>query len=115
MTLKNLLGITLDEIKADKEQIGKLLAAAVRNIADAQLDGLSPETRFDVAYKAIMQLGHGVLQRERLPHIDQQAGSPPDCHPDLAANGGRASGRGDRIGRVAQATQRLGLFRRPRF
>jgi hypothetical protein len=50
MTLKNLLGISLDAIKADKTQIGKLLAAAERNIADAQLDGLSPETRFDVAY-----------------------------------------------------------------
>jgi hypothetical protein len=56
MTLKNLLGISLDQIKPDKAQIGKLLAAAERNIADAQLDGLSPESRFDVAYKAIMQL-----------------------------------------------------------
>ncbi len=56
MTLKNLLGITLDAIDADKGQIGKLLAAAARNIADAQLKGLSPENRFDAAYKAIMQL-----------------------------------------------------------
>ena len=55
MTLKNLLGISLDAIKADKAQIGRLLAAAERNIADAQLDGLSAVTRFDVAYKAIMQ------------------------------------------------------------
>jgi len=56
MTLKNLLGISLDAIKADKAQIGKLLAAAERNIADAQLKGLSAENRFDAAYKAIMQL-----------------------------------------------------------
>ena len=56
MTLKNLLGISLDEIKADKAQIGKLLAAAERNIADAQLRQLSAENRFDAAYKAIMQL-----------------------------------------------------------
>src|SRR3990167_1604026 len=56
MTLKNLLGITLDAITADKAQVGKLLAAAERNIADAQLKGLSAEKRFDAAYKAIMQL-----------------------------------------------------------
>jgi len=30
-------------------------AAAQRNIADAQLKGLSTETRLDAAYKAIMQ------------------------------------------------------------
>ena len=56
MTLKNLLGISLDAITADKVQIGKLLAAADRNIADAQIKALSAENRFDAAYKAIMQL-----------------------------------------------------------
>jgi hypothetical protein len=56
MTLKNLLGISLDEVKADKGQIGKLLAAAMRNIADAQLEQLSAENRFDAAYKAAMQI-----------------------------------------------------------
>lgn len=56
MTLKNLLGISLDAISPDKAQLAKLLAAAQRNIADAQLQGLSTENRFDAAYKAIMQL-----------------------------------------------------------
>ena len=56
MTLKNLLGISLDAIQPDVAVVGKLLAAARRNIADAQLAGLSAENRFDVAYKAIMQL-----------------------------------------------------------
>ena len=56
MTLKNLLGISLDTITADKAQMAKLMAAAERNIADAQLQGLSSENRFDAAYKAIMQL-----------------------------------------------------------
>ena len=32
------------------------MAAAERNIADAKLQGLSTENRFDTAYKAIMQL-----------------------------------------------------------
>ena len=56
MTLKNLLGISLDTINPDKAQLAKLLAAAQRNIADAQLQGLSTENRFDAAYKAVMQL-----------------------------------------------------------
>ena len=56
MTLKNLLGISLDAIVADRAQLAKLMAAAERNIADAQLQGLSSENRFDAAYKAIMQL-----------------------------------------------------------
>ena len=55
MTLKNLLGISLDAIPPDKALVAKLLAAAQRNIADAQLQGLSVENRFDAAYKAIMQ------------------------------------------------------------
>jgi len=40
----------------DAAQVARLLAAAERNILDAQLDGLSAENRFDAAYKAIMQL-----------------------------------------------------------
>jgi hypothetical protein len=56
MTLGNLLGISLDAIAPDKAQVAKLHAAAERNIADAQLDGLSTENRFDAAYKAILQL-----------------------------------------------------------
>jgi hypothetical protein len=55
MTLKNLLGISLDAIKPGRAQVAKLLSAAQRNIADAQLQGLSAENRFDAVYKAIMQ------------------------------------------------------------
>ena len=55
MTLKNLLGISLDAVPPDKALVAKLLAAAQRNIADAKLQGLSAENRFDAAYKAIMQ------------------------------------------------------------
>ena len=55
MTLKNLLGISLDAVPHDPALVAKLLAAAKRNIADAQLPGLSAENRFDAAYKAIMQ------------------------------------------------------------
>ncbi len=56
MTLKNLLGLSLDAVVPDKALTAKLLAAAERNIADSKLQGLSTENRFDAAYKAIMQL-----------------------------------------------------------
>lgn len=56
MTLKNLIGISLDAAPPDRGLVVRLLAAAERNIADAQLEGLSTENRFDAAYKAIMQL-----------------------------------------------------------
>ena len=56
MTLKNLLGISLDAAAPDAALARKLLAAARRNLADAQLKGLSAENRFDAAYKAIMQV-----------------------------------------------------------
>lgn len=61
MTLQNLLGISLDAVAPDKAQLARLLAAAERNIADAQLKGLSAENRFDAAYKAIMQLAMTAL------------------------------------------------------
>ena len=49
MTLKNLLGISLDAAPHDKVLVTKLISAAERNIADAQLPGLSTENRFDAA------------------------------------------------------------------
>lgn len=56
MSLKNLLGISLDAITPDRVLVRKLLTAARRNIADAKLQNLSAENRFDAAYKAIMQV-----------------------------------------------------------
>lgn len=61
MTLRNLVGISLDTVTPDKGQIARLLAASERNISDAQLPGLSVENRFDAAYKAIMQLAMAAL------------------------------------------------------
>lgn len=56
MTLQNLLGIGLDAVVPERSQVTRLMAAAERNLVDAQLPDLSAENRFDVAYKAIMQL-----------------------------------------------------------
>jgi hypothetical protein len=56
VSLKNLVGISLEAVVADKSLVGLLIQAAERNVADAQLKGLSVENRFDVAYKAVMQM-----------------------------------------------------------
>ncbi|MBV2129000.1 DNA-binding protein [Arsukibacterium indicum] len=62
MTLDNLIGKSLEHIEPDSAAIRRLLEAAQRNIKDAELTGLSNETRFDTAYKAIMQLANAALQ-----------------------------------------------------
>ena len=56
MTLENLLRIgQLKSHVTDAAEVQKLLNAAQRNLADAQVELVSAETRFDAAYKAIMQ------------------------------------------------------------
>lgn len=56
MTLANLLAIQrLLAFSATPQGTQRLLAAATRNLTDAQLPQLSPENRFDAAYKCIMQ------------------------------------------------------------
>ena len=56
MSLQNLLKIgQIKEHPADGREIGRLLSAAERNLRDAHVKDISPETRFDAAYKAIMQ------------------------------------------------------------
>ena len=62
MTLDNLLGMSLDRIEADPLAIQRLLEAAQRNIADARVEVISNENRFDAAYKAIMQMANAALQ-----------------------------------------------------
>ncbi len=56
MTLQNLLGIQrLIEFHAQRDDIQRLLAAAERNLQDANITAISDENRFDAAYKCIMQ------------------------------------------------------------
>ena len=62
MSLDNLVGRTLEKIDPDASVIKRLLSSAKRNIADAHVMEISSENRFDVAYKAIMQLSNAVLQ-----------------------------------------------------
>lgn len=62
MSLENLLGKTLERTKTDEILIQRLLAAAKRNIGDAHHKSISTENRFDMSYKAIMQLANAALQ-----------------------------------------------------
>ena len=56
MSLQNLLKIgQLKAHPADADEVERLLAAAQRNLRDAHVKTISAETRFDAAYKAIMQ------------------------------------------------------------
>ncbi len=62
MSLQNLLKI--GQLKAhppDAGEIRRLLVAAARNLADARVTTISPETRFDAAYKAVMQAALAAL------------------------------------------------------
>ena len=56
MTLQNLLKIgRLKEHVPTPAEVQRLLAAAERNLADSRVTKVSDETRFDAAYRAIMQ------------------------------------------------------------
>src|SRR3989304_1663900 len=62
VSLQNLLKIgQLKEHPPDAAEVQRLLASAARNLADARVTTISPETRFDAAYKAIMQAALAVL------------------------------------------------------
>ena len=56
MTLQSLLRIgKLKEHAPTPAEVQRLLAAIDRNLADAAVAAVSDETRFDAAYKAVMQ------------------------------------------------------------
>lgn len=62
MSLENLLKI--GQLKAhppDAAEVQRLLAAAERGLADARVTAISPETRFDAAYRAVMQAALAAL------------------------------------------------------
>ena len=62
MTLDNLLRTgQLKNHEPDAVEIQRLLQAARRNIADSRVLAISPETRFDAAYKAMMQVALAAL------------------------------------------------------
>jgi hypothetical protein len=61
MSLKAQVGNGLDEITPSRVTVERLLAAARRQIADANTRGVSAETRFSAAYTAIRMLADAAL------------------------------------------------------
>ncbi len=62
MSLQNLLKIgQLKPHPPDAGEVQRLLTAAARNLSDARVATISPETRFDAAYKAVMQAALAAL------------------------------------------------------
>lgn len=74
MTLKNLLGKKLEQITPNSTTINHLLLSAARNIDDAKITSISNETRFDAAYKAIMQSANAALQASGYRTLTSQPG-----------------------------------------
>jgi len=65
VSLANLLKIgQLKEHPVDAAEIARLLTAAERGLADARATTISPETRFDAAYRAITQIGLAALMAQ---------------------------------------------------
>ena len=61
MSLKTLVGISLDEAPASPEAVARLMKAAKAQIADAKATNISAETRFGAAYSAIRMLADVAL------------------------------------------------------
>jgi uncharacterized protein (UPF0332 family) len=62
MSLQNLLKIgALAEHVTDAEQVNRMLASVGRSIEDSRQESISLETRFDAAYRAVMQVSMAAL------------------------------------------------------
>ena len=75
MSLENLLKTKqLQPHNPTREAVLRLLHAAARNIADARIEEVSLDTRFDAAYKAIMQCAMVALWANRYRTSTSQPG-----------------------------------------
>ena len=61
MSLRNLLGTSLEEVPSSRQTVQRLLVGAARHIADAKVKAISAETRFGSAYTAIRMLADAGL------------------------------------------------------
>jgi hypothetical protein len=77
VSLENLLKIgQLKPHASEAAEIERLLIAARRNLGDARVTRISPETRFDAAYKAIMQ---SALAARSCSSAPPEVGKEPGC------------------------------------
>ncbi|MEA3363325.1 MAG: DNA-binding protein, partial [Thermodesulfobacteriota bacterium] len=66
MTLENLIGRGVEVEPADAEEITRLLDKIKVKIADAKVVEISLDTRFDIAYEALLQIGLTALRCHNL-------------------------------------------------
>lgn len=66
MTLENLLGKGLQREPASAEEISRLLAKISTKLTDAGKDSISLDSRFDLAYEALLQIGLVALRANNL-------------------------------------------------
>lgn len=57
MTLENLIGKGLQREPSNAAEIQRFLAKIAAKLADARQDSISLDSRFDLAYEAVLQLG----------------------------------------------------------
>jgi len=91
--LENLLGRSLERVAPDRAGIARMLAAAERNLADAQLAAVSAENRFDAAYKAMMQCAMVALRANGYRTLTSQPGHHQTALQTLPLTIGLASER----------------------
>jgi len=66
MTLENLIGRGIEVEPSDAEEIARLLDKIKVKIADAKVAEISLDTRFDIAYEALLQIGLTALRCHNL-------------------------------------------------
>lgn len=62
MTLENLVGKGLQQEPASPEELRRFLNKIATKLADAQSERLSLDSRFDLAYEALLQIGLAALR-----------------------------------------------------
>lgn len=66
MTLENLIGKGLQREMASAEEISRLLAKIAIKLSDSQESIISLDSRFDLAYEALLQIGITALRANNL-------------------------------------------------
>ena len=113
MTLENLLKIgQLKERKTSATEIGRLLHAAEQSLADAAHQEIGAETRFDAAYKAIMQCSLVAMMAHGYRPDTEEAGSPCDNDSVASENSRRGRHACSRAGHAAAQAKSQRLYRR---
>jgi hypothetical protein len=62
MTLDNLVGRGLEKAAADREELSRYLERIARKLADSRQGSISLDSRFDLAFEALLQIALAALR-----------------------------------------------------